>query len=186
MVLFVVFVFFNLFIFILFLAVLGLRFCARALSSCDKRGPLFIAVRRLLTAAASPVAGHRLQTHRLSNCGPRAQLLRGMWDLPRPGLEPVSPAMAGRFLTTVPPGKPHGALCYISLFSFLHSTYHYWKLTWLFIGLFIYLLFPHYSMCHYWPADRIMPSVTGWTEKWRIQQFEWVSCFFLLLSGVVC
>ena len=29
-----------------------------------------------------------------------------MWDLPRPGLEPVSPALAGRFLTTVPPGKP--------------------------------------------------------------------------------
>ena len=33
-------------------------------------------------------------------------MLRGMWDLPRPGLEPVSPALAGRFLTTVPPGKP--------------------------------------------------------------------------------
>ena len=29
-----------------------------------------------------------------------------MWDLPGPGIEPVSPALAGRFLTTVPPGKP--------------------------------------------------------------------------------
>ena len=29
-----------------------------------------------------------------------------MWDLPGPGLEPVSPAMTGGFLTTVPPGKP--------------------------------------------------------------------------------
>ncbi|KAJ8781897.1 hypothetical protein J1605_010645 [Eschrichtius robustus] len=47
-----------------------------------------------------------LQTRRLSNCGSRAQLLRGMWDLPRPGLEPVSPALAGRFSTTAPPGKP--------------------------------------------------------------------------------
>ena len=28
-----------------------------------------------------------------------------MWDLPRPGLEPVSPAFADRFLTTAPPGK---------------------------------------------------------------------------------
>ena len=46
------------------------------------------------------------QTRRLSNCGARAQLLRGMWDLPRPGLEPVSPALAGRFSTTAPPGKP--------------------------------------------------------------------------------
>ena len=29
-----------------------------------------------------------------------------MWDLPRPGLEPVSPALAGIFLTTALPGKP--------------------------------------------------------------------------------
>ena len=40
----------NLFIY-LFLAVLGLRFCARAFSSCSKRGPLFIAVRGPLTIA---------------------------------------------------------------------------------------------------------------------------------------
>ena len=29
-----------------------------------------------------------------------------MWDLPGLGLEPVSPALAGGFLTTAPPGKP--------------------------------------------------------------------------------
>ena len=40
-----------------------------------------------------------------SSCGARAQLLHSMWDLPGSGLEPVSPALAGRFLTTVPPGK---------------------------------------------------------------------------------
>ena len=80
------------------MAVLGLRFCARALSSCGERGPL--------TIAASLVAEHSLQMRRLSSCGSRAQLLRGMWDLPRPGLEPVSPALAGRFSTTAPPGKP--------------------------------------------------------------------------------
>ena len=91
----------------LFMAVLGLRFCARAFSSRGKRGPLFIAVRGPLTIAASLVAEHRLQTRRLSNCGSRAQLLRGMWDLPRPGLEPMSPALAGRFSTTAPPGKPY-------------------------------------------------------------------------------
>ena len=39
-------------------------------------------------------------------CGSRAQLLRGMRDPPRPGLEPVSPAPAGRPSTTTPPGKP--------------------------------------------------------------------------------
>ena len=54
------------------MAVLGPRLCARAFSSCGKRGPLFIAVRRPLTIAASLVAGHRLQMRRLSNCGSRA------------------------------------------------------------------------------------------------------------------
>ena len=88
------------------MAVLGLRFCARAFPSCGKREPLLIAMRRPLTIAASPAVEHRLQTRRLSNCGSRAQLLRGMWDPPRPGLEPVSPALAGRLPTTAPPGKP--------------------------------------------------------------------------------
>ena len=85
---------------------LGLRFCTRSFSSCGKRGPLFIAVHGPLTTAASLVAEHRLQTRRLTSCDSRAQLLCGMWDLPRPGLEPVSPALAGRFSTTTPPGKP--------------------------------------------------------------------------------
>ena len=88
------------------MAVLGLHFCARALSSCGKRGPLFIAVRRPLAVAASLVAEHRLQTRMLSNCGSRAQPLRGTWDPPRPGPEPASPALAGRLPTTAPPGKP--------------------------------------------------------------------------------
>ena len=88
------------------MAVLGLHFCARAFSSCGKRGPLFIAVRRPLTIAASLVAEHRLQMRRLSSCGSRAQLLRGTWDPPRPGPEPASPAQAGRLSTTAPPGKP--------------------------------------------------------------------------------
>ena len=52
---------------------------------------------RALGARASVVAACGL-----SSCGARAQLLRGMWDLPGPGLEPVSPALAGGFLTTVP------------------------------------------------------------------------------------
>ena len=88
------------------MAVLGLRFCARAFSSCGKWGPLFITVCGPLTIPASLVAEHRLQTRRLSNCGSGAQLLRGMWDPLRPGLKPVSPAPAGRLSTTAPPGKP--------------------------------------------------------------------------------
>ncbi|XP_049553998.1 protein SFI1 homolog isoform X10 [Orcinus orca] len=43
---------------------------------------------------------------RLSGQGSRAQPLRGMWDLPGPGHEPVSPASAGGLSTTAPPRKP--------------------------------------------------------------------------------
>ena len=85
---------------------LGLLFCVRAFSSCGKWGPIIIAVRGPLTIAASLVAERKLQKRRLSSCGSRAQLLCGMWDLPRSGLEPVSPALAGGFSTTAPPGKP--------------------------------------------------------------------------------
>ena len=70
------------------MAVLDLHFCARASPSCGKRGPLFTAVRGPLTIAASPVAEHRLQSCRLSNCGSRAQLLRGMGILPDQGSNP--------------------------------------------------------------------------------------------------
>ena len=112
------FVFFNsyfIYLFIYIFGCVGSSVRARAFSSCGKRGPLFIAVRGPLfiavrgpfTIAAPPVAGHRLQTHRLSNCGSRAQPLHGMWDPPRPGLEPASPALAGRLSTTAPPGKPY-------------------------------------------------------------------------------
>ena len=51
------------------MAVLGLRFCARAFSSCGERGPLFIVVRGPLTVAASLAAEHRLQTPKLGSCG---------------------------------------------------------------------------------------------------------------------
>ena len=102
---------------------LGLRFCARAFSNCGKWGPLFIAVRGPLTIAASLVAEHRLQTRRLSICGARAQSLHGMWDLPRPGLEPVCPAPAGRLPTTAPRGKPQhyflSLFCQGNIVSFL-------------------------------------------------------------------
>ena len=106
------------------MAMLGLRFCAGAFSSCGKQGPLLIAVRGPLSIAASLVAEHRLQTHRLSNCGPRAQLLRGMWDPPRPGLEPVSPALTGRLSTTAPPGKPFLFDVILNRIIFLLSLSH--------------------------------------------------------------
>ena len=64
--------------------------------------------------------GSRALEHRLSSCGAWALLLHDMWDLPGPGLEPMSPALAGGFLTTVPPGKSlHLRLMWDSLSLFL-------------------------------------------------------------------
>ena len=101
-------------------AALGLCCCARDFFSCSEQGLLFIAVpgfslRWLLLLRSTgsrrvgfSSCGSRALGHRLSNCGKRAYLLCSMWDLPGPGLKPVSPALAGGFLTTVPPGKPGG------------------------------------------------------------------------------
>ena len=81
------FIYFYKFIyFILFLTALGLRCCARAFSSCSKRGPLLAAVRGLLTAGAPPcfraqVLGAQASAavvRTLSSCGARAQLLCDM------------------------------------------------------------------------------------------------------------
>ena len=46
-----------------------------------------------------------VMAHELSSCVAWALLLCGTWNLPGPGFEPVSPALAGGFLTTGPPGK---------------------------------------------------------------------------------
>ena len=164
------------------MAVLGLRFCARVFSSCGKWGPLFIAVRWPLTIAASPVAEHRLQTCRLSSCGPRAQLLRGTWDPPRPGLEPVSPASAGRFSTTAPPGKP----------PLLHFWFS-WPLLLVFYSIVIYICFWMYVylwnrffciliLCKlYCVTDLILISIFTWQN---IQQ--WCSMYLWFIPFDRC
>ena len=76
----------------------------RGLSCCRARAPGTQA--SVVVACGLSSCGLRALELRLSSCGARAQLLRGMWDLPGPGLEPVSLALAGGFLTTTPPGKP--------------------------------------------------------------------------------
>ena len=53
----------------------------------------------LLWSTGSRRAGSVVVAH-----GPSCSAPCGIY--PRPGLEPMSPALAGRFSTTVPPGKP--------------------------------------------------------------------------------
>ena len=100
-----------------------------AFSSCGAWGLLFIGVCGLFTAVASPVEEQRLQAlglqqlpHRLSNCslwapecclsscGSGPQLLHSMRNLPGSGIEPMSSALADRFLTTEPPRKPQNLI----------------------------------------------------------------------------
>ena len=74
-------------------------------SCCGARAP---------GAGASVVVGPEL-----SSCGARASLLHSMWNLPRPGIEPASPALAGRVSSTVLPGSPKLFLLFFFSLSFL-------------------------------------------------------------------
>ena len=58
--------------------------------------------------------------HRLSSYSAWAYLLQGMWTLPWTGIKPMSPAMAGRFFTTEPPGKTISLL--LQIFYDIFST----------------------------------------------------------------
>ena len=88
----------------------------QAFSSCGEGGHSLAEVRGLLIAAslvAGWAQGRGLGSygswalkHRLSSWGAQAQLPRSMWDLPRPGIEPVTPSLAGGFFITEPAGKP--------------------------------------------------------------------------------
>ena len=101
------------FLFINFLAVLGLCCCVRAFSSCSRWGLLSSCSERSShDSGFSWCRAEALGCVSFSICGAQAQQLEhsglvahNMWDLPRPRSEPVSPALASGFLTTGPPGK---------------------------------------------------------------------------------
>ena len=99
------------------MAVLGLRyhvdFSLVAVSGLLIAVASLIAERGLQGTWASAGAAHGLSSCsspavelRFSTCDAWAWLLHGMGDVSRPGIEPVFPALAGRFFTTEPPGKP--------------------------------------------------------------------------------
>ena len=48
-----------------------------------------------------------------SSCATWAELPCGMWDFPGPRVKPLSPALAGGFLTKGPPGKSQKALLFM-------------------------------------------------------------------------
>ena len=65
-----------------------------------------VAVHRFLIAVAFLVAEHRLSGLQSSVVVARGiQLLWGIWNPLGPGIEPMYPALAGRFSSTIPPEK---------------------------------------------------------------------------------
>ena len=93
---------FQMFIY-LFLASLGLHCSVQAFSSCGEWGLLSSCGARTSQCSGFSNCGARtLRRVGFSSCGARAQLPHAMWNLPRPRIKPVSPALAGRLSTTGP------------------------------------------------------------------------------------
>ena len=89
----------------LFLAVLGLHCCVQAFFSCGKQGASHCGDLSCCGAQALWWVG-------FSSFGTWAQLPCGMRDLPRPGIEPVSFALQGKFLNTWDGAKiPRSLVC---------------------------------------------------------------------------
>ena len=108
-----------------------------------------------------------------------------MWDLPGPGLKPVSPALAGGFLTTAPPRKPAHRNFLITLFyiasqqlccenQFISFTVLKSPLYFICFCRAITILFIHFVATrvtggHFRPQTpegqkALWPSACGWTE----------------------
>ena len=106
----ILFVFFQHLLINQFLATLSLRCHMWAFSSCGEWRPLFVAMRSSHCGGFScGVQASVVAAQRLSVCGTWTQFLCSMWHPPRPGTEPMSPALAGGFLTT---GSPGMSLCH--------------------------------------------------------------------------
>ena len=67
----------------LFLSVLGVCCCVRAFSSCDEPGPLSSWGAQASHCGCFSSAAHGPQNTGFSTCGPRAELLCSLWDLPQ-------------------------------------------------------------------------------------------------------
>ena len=89
---------------VLFLAVQGLNCCSGFSVVVGSRAPLHWSAR----ASRSSFSCHgawALGKRTSVVVAHGASLLHGMWNLPGPGIKPVPLALAGRFLSTEPPGK---------------------------------------------------------------------------------
>ena len=122
---------------------------------------------RLRGVQASVVAAHGFSScgswaleQTFNSCGAQASLLCSIQDLPRPGIEPMSPVLTGRFATIEPLGKPQ-----VNMFEDnLPSS----KMNYLFTQLWL-------TFCD--PMSCSLPgsSVHGVLQAWIL---EWVAISF--------
>ena len=167
----------RVFIFYLFiyLAALSLHCCVQAFSNCREWGLIFVVVHGLLIAVASLVAEHRLQAHRLQQLwhvgsvvvahGLSCSVARGIFL--DQGSNLVSPALAGEFLTTVPPGKSLGKSFYHEwmlnfVTCFLSIEMIQWFLSFLLLMWCIILI----DLCY------VEPSLRPWNESNLIMVYD--------------
>ena len=84
------------------MAVLGLRCCCLLSLVAESGLSLHCGVQASHCAGFSCLWAMGSRAHGLSSCDSRAQLACGMWDLPRPGIKPMSSMLAGGVLTSGP------------------------------------------------------------------------------------
>ena len=106
----------------LILAVLGLHCGMWASPSCGRWGHPLVWCTAFSLQWARLLWSNHSRAPGLSSCGSWAWLPRGMWNLPRPGINPTSPALAGGFLTREPQGSPKDALLCLLLSSLLSAS----------------------------------------------------------------
>ena len=80
---------------------------------------VFVGARRLslVTESGGYSLLQALEHADFSRCGTQAQLLSSMWNLPGPGIKPMSSALADRILSIAPPGKSQVTFFVLFLFS---------------------------------------------------------------------
>ena len=154
------------------MAMLCLHCLERVFSSCGELVPLWLQSMGSSVQASVAVAPARsscgsLALERwLSSCGAWAQLFCGGWHSPGSGIEPVSTALAGRFLAASSPGKTEVALLW-GTFTFIREI----------------------SICKGLPSEprrRIITSQGRNTYQWRSQDLnlQTLICLFTVLCMI--
>ena len=141
------------------------------LSSCGAQASHWSGFSSVVAACGLSSCSSWPLEHRLSSCGAWTQLLCSMWVLSIPGIEPVSPVLAGTFFTTEPPGKPHRRR---SSSGFLKKNFKYTSLS-----LVNRLALRERERPSWWNAWwRLSPSNAGregafWEHRLRAVDWGW-------------